>query len=561
MQHVPSLMVTSRGMMGYGVSTGAAGGINIRGLAGGSSQMLVLIDGHPQYQGIYGHPISDSYQTLMAERVEVLRGPASVLYGSNAMGGVINIVTRNAAAARDTTATSLSLSAGSYGTAVVEATSQTRQGGFSSTMAANYSRTDNHRPRMGFEQYSGFLKLGYDISSNWISSLNADITHSAASYPGSTYRSMYSADQWITRGVVNACIENSYERTSGGLSIYSNFGQHRIDDGTADLTAPTQRYFRSNDALTGLNAYQSVQLLTGNRTTFGIDYQHIYGRAYYTSKLTGETLNTPNKQSGSSHRNEIAAYADFRQDITTWLTADAGLRLDYHSIAGTEWVPQLGVVVRPISTGEIKLMTSKGFRNPSMREMYLYPPSNDELKAERMWNYELSWRHTAGRLSYGANLYYIKGDNIILNTAVDGGRKFLNSGEIEHFGAEAEATYSISRNWSLQTNHSLLRMLHRDVAAAPKYKGYLGAHFASCQWDATAGVQYLSGVGLDNDSNGFADLQQKDICLLSASIGYSATRNIKLWLRGENLLAQRYELNYGYPMPRATVMGGIDIKF
>ena len=56
--------------------------------------MMVLVDGHPQYQGIFGHSISDFYQTMMAERVEVLRGPASMLYGSNAMGGVVNIVTR-----------------------------------------------------------------------------------------------------------------------------------------------------------------------------------------------------------------------------------------------------------------------------------------------------------------------------------------------------------------------------------------------------------------------------------------------------------------------------------
>lgn len=94
MQQVPGLFVTSRSMLGYGVSGGAAGGINLRGITGGSGQLMVLIDGHPQYNGIYGHPIADSYQTLMTERVEVLRGPASMLYGSNAMGGVINIVTR-----------------------------------------------------------------------------------------------------------------------------------------------------------------------------------------------------------------------------------------------------------------------------------------------------------------------------------------------------------------------------------------------------------------------------------------------------------------------------------
>ena len=55
---------------------------------------MVMIDGHPQYAGIFGHPIADAYQSFLADRVEVLRGPASVLYGSNAMGGVINIVTR-----------------------------------------------------------------------------------------------------------------------------------------------------------------------------------------------------------------------------------------------------------------------------------------------------------------------------------------------------------------------------------------------------------------------------------------------------------------------------------
>ena len=60
MREVPGFLVTSRGMMGYGVSGGAAGGINMRGLAGGSGQMMVLIDGHPQYQGIYGQPSSDS---------------------------------------------------------------------------------------------------------------------------------------------------------------------------------------------------------------------------------------------------------------------------------------------------------------------------------------------------------------------------------------------------------------------------------------------------------------------------------------------------------------------
>lgn len=81
-EQIPGLFVTSRGMMGYGISGGAAGNISLRGLSGGSGRLMVLIDGHPQYAGIFGHPIADAYQSFLAERVEVLRGPASVLYGS-----------------------------------------------------------------------------------------------------------------------------------------------------------------------------------------------------------------------------------------------------------------------------------------------------------------------------------------------------------------------------------------------------------------------------------------------------------------------------------------------
>ena len=60
-EQVPGLFTTSRGVMGYGVSNGAAGGISLRGLSGGNARLMVLIDGHPQYAGIFGHPISDAY--------------------------------------------------------------------------------------------------------------------------------------------------------------------------------------------------------------------------------------------------------------------------------------------------------------------------------------------------------------------------------------------------------------------------------------------------------------------------------------------------------------------
>ncbi len=550
MQQVPGIFITSRSMMGYGVSTGAAGGINMRGITGGAGQLMVLIDGHPQYQGIYGHPISDSYQTLMAERVEVLRGPASVLYGSNAMGGVLNIVTRQSR--KDGVNTDINLGAGSYGTVQAEATNQVRSGKFSSVVSAQYGRTDNHRPNMGFEQYGGYLKVGYDFSQHWNAYVDVNLTHFNASYPGAISIPLYDADQWITRGVVSAALENHYGKTSGALSVYSNFGRHKIDDGTADPAKPTARYFRSKDALTGISWYQSIQLFEGNRLTVGMDYMHIYGNAYYTSKQTGDVLDTPNKQSGRSHRDELANYVDCRQDLFEWLTVDLGMRVDLHSITGTELVPQAGIVIRPVETGEIKAMASKGFRNPTMREMFLYPPSNTELEPERLWNYELSWRHRLNSFTYGANLFYIKGDNMIQTIQ----RKNVNTGEIENYGAEIEAGYNFDKHWSVTTNHSLLHMKN-PVVAAPKYKGFLGANYRGNKLTVNAGLQYINGL-----YTAVGEQEQKEnFCLLNLSASYALTRTLALWVRGENLLAQSYEINLGYPMPKATFMGGVNIRF
>ncbi len=555
MEQVPGLMLTSRGMMGYGVSTNAAGGLNLRGISGGSGQLMVLIDGIPQYNGIYGHPIADSYQTMMAERVEVLRGPASMLYGSNAMGGVINIVTPEML--EDGSRTGVNLGAGSWGTVQGEVSNRLKSGRFSSAVAAQYGRSDNHRPRMGFEQYGGHIKLGYELSSSWNTWIDGNITHFNASNPGPVSAPLYDADQWITRGAAAAGMDNDYGWTNGRVSLYSSYGWHKIDDGTTDLASnPPTRYFRSKDALTGVSMYQSARLFEGNRTTVGLDFQHIYGKAWYTDIATGATVPTANKQSGRSHRNEVAVYADFRQDIAEWLTVDAGLRLDHHSVTGTELVPQAGIVLRPIPTGTLKMMASKGFRNPTMRELYLYPPSNEDLKPERIMNYELSWRQSFSSLQYGVNLFYLNGDNLIQTAMVDGMRRNVNTGKVENSGIEAEATWRVSDALSLSTNHSLLHMAH-PILAAPEYKGYIGATWRHGKWTADAGLMRVDGLYTATGTNE----AKEHFTLLNATVSYSLVRGVTLWAKGDNLLAQRYEYYAGFPMPRATAMGGVSLEF
>ena len=553
MEQVPGLMITSRGMMGYGVSSGGSGGMMIRGISSGAGQVMVRIDGHPQYNGIYGHSIADAYQTMMTERVEVVRGPASLLYGSNAMGGVVNIVTRRAT--HEGSGTYANLGAGSWGTLQGEAGYSLLKGKLHLTANTQYSRSDNHRAYMGFEQYGGFFKLQYDISRHWKVFADADITHFNASYPGTVTSPMLEADQWITRGAVALGIENQYRRTSGRLSVYDNFGRHKINDGHPALTgSPQTRLFRSNDALLGVSWYQNARLWEGSHLTVGADYQHIYGHAYYTSRKTGEVLETPNKQSGKERNHEAAAYLDFRQDLLGCLTAEAGIRYDHHTVTGGEWIPQAGLVVRPVSQGELRLMASKGFRNPTMREMYLYPPSNTDLKPERLWSYEISWKQRlmANRLHYGVNLFYIDASNIIQTV----NRKNINTGGLTNKGIELDVAYHINSHWSVSTNHSWLDM-DKPVVSAPRYKGYLGATMHYGAWSCSAGLMQVCTLYTEVGNN----RKTEDFTLLNATLGYRVCRPIQLWVKGENLLAQDYEYIAGMPMPRATFMGGISINF
>ena len=92
---IPGIFVTERGLAGYGVSGGGAGAVSIRGVGGGN-KVLFLIDGQPQWAGVFGHSLPDTYVTNDIQRVEVVSGPSSLLYGSGAMGGSVNLITRRA---------------------------------------------------------------------------------------------------------------------------------------------------------------------------------------------------------------------------------------------------------------------------------------------------------------------------------------------------------------------------------------------------------------------------------------------------------------------------------
>lgn len=562
-EQVPGLFTTSRGIMGYGVSNGAAGGISLRGLSGGNARLMVLIDGHPQYAGIFGHPIADAYQTLLADRVEVLRGPASVLYGSNAMGGVVNIVTRKMH--EEGIRTRLHAGYGSYNTLETELTNRIRKGRFSSVVSGSYNRTDGHRADMGFEQYGGYGRIGYEVTDNWNLRADVNVTHFNASYPGPVSAPLLDGDQRITRGMTSFAVENEYEKTSGALSVFYNWGDHWINDGYTPSAGegPQDDRFNSSDDMMGISLYQSARFFKGNRITFGFDWFRYGGKAW-SEFVSGEQAGT-RKELVDKHENEVAGYVDFRQDIGSWLTLNAGMRVDYHSRVGTEWVPQTGLAFHLPHAIEMKASASKGFRYPILREMYMFPPRNNpDLKPESMWNYEIAFsqRLLGGSLSYGVNVFYIDGKNLIMTLPNPNGSGSLNqnSGKIDNAGIEAQVAYRINGSWSADANYSYLHM-DNPVIAAPEHKFYAGANFTQGRWSVSTGLQYVAGLYTSVVINGRGTETTENFVLWNLRGQFRATKWLDIWVRGENLLAQRYEINAGYPMPRATVMAGINLNF
>ena len=186
--------------------------------------------------------------------------------------------------------------------------------------------------------------------------------------------------------MTSLALENHYEKSSGALSFFYNWGRHKINDGYHPGGTPQESHFNSKDRMLGVSWYQSATLFAGNRLTTGFDYQHFGGESWNRMVSTGERVPGVDKQ-----MDEFAGYVDFRQDLGEWLSLDAGIRVDHHSHIGTEWIPQGGLSFHLPRQTEVKAMVSKGFRNPTIREMYMFPPQNPDLMAESLMSYELSF--------------------------------------------------------------------------------------------------------------------------------------------------------------------------
>ncbi len=543
-RRIPSLFVNERGVTGFGrVGSSSAGNISVRGVGGSpNAQVLVLVDGHPQYMGIFGHPLPNNYVASDLQRVEVIRGPASILYGSNAMGGVLNFITKEQK--EDGVSGSMRLGMGSFNTQKLMTNTGFKSGKFDFFVSYNHDETDGHRDDMSFRIDNSYAKAGYQINDNLKLAADFNIADMKGLDPGMIDSASETFVANMIRGKTSISLMNSYDKMEGGVFAFLNFGDHDFSDG-----------WKSTDENYGVSFYEGLKLFKGNLFTVGFDYKSYGGR--------GNAAFPPTNANKWLSVSETAGYVIARQSIiNNKLILSAGGRFEKHSLFGEQFIPQAGLAFHVADFMTVRASASSGYRSPTLMELYLFAP-NPELKPEESNNIEagISNSFLDGKLKTEITLYNVKGSNLIVmdySNAPPPSRK--NAGEFNHKGIELEASYYPGKMLSLDFSYSYLNM-DSPKLAAPEHQLFTGLSYRINNLLIAVQANYIGGLYTSTLTEITGAEIQEDYFVLNASVKYKLAESVELFLSGKNLFDAEYQIDYGYTMPGINFMSGIGIKF
>ena len=380
-----------------------------------NTQVMVLVDGQAQNEASSGYIFLDERQTLnldLVERVEVVRGPGSTLYGSGAMLAVINVVTRSAATgAGETSARAYSSSSG-LNTAQLQATR-----GFESGLNVQFWGAGGSRP----QEPSGAILGGVDPGQAWKDyyqlQAKAEYSGLAAQYrrmnyrhgsPAARFGRVFNADSTST-SYDYTTLEAAYGKDLSAAARLEfvgsyNFAERRMN---FPFMAPqmelmnrdigTSTWYRGEAKLRLDTSPANRLIVGGGFKTAQLDYVLWISGTEITREVLG------------FHSFSLFAQNEYR--ITRQLAATAGLRLDHYQKTGAALAPRLAVVFNASPQSTVKLLYGSAFRAPNVQEFsasseHLNWVKNPDIAPEYIDTFEAVWEHewTAG-LASSISLY------------------------------------------------------------------------------------------------------------------------------------------------------------
>ena len=550
---VPGIYLDKSGIMSFGSGLFTPSVMKIRGLGETpNSGILTVIDGRPQSMGIYRHPFFDTLALDSIDSIEVIKGPGGVLYGNQAVAGVINIRTKKR-----------ELEGGSYtlGTMIGNDFTQNhfmdavfKKDEIDMNVSGSYSSTGGARPNADSYLENVHAHGGYEIQKDLVASVNIDYAYNRNFNPGPlgyNWPRDAEATQTIQRDG-DFRVDYKLPDYTGSTIFFTDSGSNKFLLSEVPqfypvfVAAGTPEYSQYENH--GLRVMNEWVIFPGNSTKAGFDWQYFGG--FYSSF-----------KSAVWHENDYAPYFSISQEAGIF-GISAGLRYDINSAWGSVPVPQAGFKVSLFDQQTIYVNASKGFKTPAMGQWVIFP--YDNLSPEQFWQYEIGTTHTIFEsLTYNIALYQTEGSNVLQVDPVDG--KLKNSGFILMRGVDADVSAKFLDIFRAGISGSYVDPRDKTAnMALLSGSAYIKAELIK-KGNIKVGVDFAKDRYNKNisDLGNPAPLKLGDYAALNISADYRMDifgTDTSFYVDADNILDNTYEVKAYYPVPGFLIKGGLTVR-